>query len=99
MVTRQFFETRTDFVKDNLQRVKNGKGRKVLDGGFLGEYDEARVHNSIIAFLDKSDQMLRIDANSDGLTRYVNRQQVVKKHIEAQLDYQAVSIFDDRLRC
>ena len=70
------------------------KGKTVLDVGFIGGYQEATVHYSIVDSLGGAGRLIGIDTDEGKLTRFLRDQKTRARQEKYDLTYEAMSIFD-----
>ena len=88
------YRTRTSFVLETLSRSGTLNGKTVLDVGFIGEYQEAAVHYSIIDELGDTCSLIGIDLDEEKLRRFLRSEKTRARQEQYDLKYKAMSIFN-----
>lgn len=89
----KIYFTRTSFVIDILNQC-NLPSKKILDVGFIGAYEEAAVHYSIIDNLKEADSLSGIDTNESKMNDFLSNPKTKEYQKRKNLKYEVMSIFD-----
>lgn len=87
------YTTRTSFVLDILSQ-SDISSRKILDVGFVGEYQEATVHYNMIDHLSESDSLVGIDIDESKMNRFLSNLKTIEFQKKKKIEYKVMSIFD-----
>ena len=88
------YPTRTSFVLDMMRQSGTLKGKTVLDVGFIGGYQEATVHYSIVDSLGGAGRLFGIDTDEEKLERFLRNEKTRARQEKYDLSYEAMSIFE-----
>ena len=88
------YKTRTSFVVDMLNRSDTLNGKTILNAGFIGDYQEAKVHYNIVDSLGRSDSLIGIDLDKEKLKRFLKNKNTKTRQEKYDLQYKAMSIFN-----
>jgi len=89
----KIYHTRSSFVIDILNK-RSPYPKKILDVGFIGDYEEATVHYNIVENLKESDSLVGIDTDEDKMNRFLNNPKTKELQKRKNLEYKVMSIFD-----
>lgn len=89
----KIYNTRTSFVIDMMNQC-NRPSKKILDVGFIGDYEEAAVHYNIVDNLKESDSLVGIDIDESKMIRFLSNPKTKEYQKEKNLEYKVMSIFD-----
>jgi len=89
----KIYHSRTSFVVDILNQC-NLPSKKILDVGFIGDYEEAAVHYNIVNNLNESDSLVGIDIDKSKMNQFLSNPKTKELQKRKNLKYKVMSIFD-----
>jgi len=93
---KKIYKTRLSFVIDKLNESTALDRRKILDVGFIGDYEEAVVHYKIVDSLEKSDILFGIDIDKEKLDNFLKNEKTKLLQEKYNLNYEVMSVFNTR---
>jgi SAM-dependent methyltransferase len=87
------YPTRISFVTDRLRR-SHLSAQKIVDVGFIGEYERAEVHYAIVDNLASSDSLVGIDVDEKKMNRFLSNPRTKLLQGQKNLEYRVMSVFE-----